>query len=576
MDLARRATAAAMTIVAVTATCVGIGSPVGAAPKAPKAETPEQVQARTGYHSRDLCADRVPGRASCLARVIDRGPSDPTPLAATAPYGATPAQIKAAYGFPTSTTAGAGQTIAVIGAYDSPTVQNDLNVFSNTFGLPCNACLTKVNQTGGTTYPAYEAGWAAETNLDVQWAHAIAPGAKILLVEATTNNWSDLMAAVDYAKARAQYVTMSFGALEFATQTQFDSRFVAPGVTFFAAAGDSGLQPHYPSTSPNVVSVGGTTLNNLGTSNVTEIAWSSGGGGCSAYAVANPAQSAFSQYGQSGCLQQGTTTRSGRKGATTTTASVARRATPDVSLNGNPMSGVSVYNSLPAGSAGWTKVGGTSASAPMFAGRAAVAGGLMDAARIYGANAPNLRDITSGNNGAPALVGFDLASGRGSWFDGTTTTTTTTTPPPSGAGIVNGGFETGSLTGWTPAGAVAAATGNQVAGGYSGQVGSPAGTSGDSSATQTFTVPTFSTTLQFWYKPVCGDPVTEGWATATLRDNATGAVTTVLPPTCATSGYTKVTSPVTAGRSYTVTLTNHDDNVAGEATYTQFDSVLTF
>src|SRR5688572_25550497 len=128
MDLTRRWTATAVAFVAIAATGIGIdGAPAGASPKAgSKVESPVEVEARTGRHSRDVCLERKPGAASCLAKVIDRGPSDPTPLAGAAPYGASPEMIKAAYGFPTSPTAGAGQTVAVISAYDNPTVASDL------------------------------------------------------------------------------------------------------------------------------------------------------------------------------------------------------------------------------------------------------------------------------------------------------------------------------------------------------------------------------------------------------------------------------------------------------------------
>jgi hypothetical protein len=576
MDLARRWTAKTLAVVAITMT--GVGMEGGAAGASPKAETPAQVEARTGRHSRDVCQEKRPGFASCLAKVIDRGPSDPTPLAGSAPFGATPAQIKAAYGFPTSTTAGAGKTVAVVSAYDNPTVAADLEVFSNTFGLPCGGCLTKVNQSGGTSYPAYSQPWALETAMDVQWVHAIAPGAKILLVEANSSGWSDLMAAVDYAKTRAQYVTMSWGSPEFSGQGTYDSRFSAPGVSFFAASGDSGLVPYYPSASPNVVSVGGTTLEGLGTGFVTESAWSGGGGGCSQYGTATAAQSSFGEYGQAGCQQEAKTTTSGkgRYKTTTTTAGTARRATPDVALNANPMSGVSVYFTADAADAGWHKLGGTSASSPMFAGRAAVDGGVVDAARIYGAGSPGWRDITTGSNGAPAVTGYDLATGRGSWFDGVTTTTAPP-PPPSDDGISNGGFEAGSLAGWTPSGAAASvASGSGPDGSAAALLGSTTATTGDSKITQTFTVAAGATTLSFWYSQTCADPFTEGWATARLRDNVTYATTTVLQPVCSTSGYQQVTSPVIGGRSYTLTLLSHDDGVPGEATYTLFDGVRAF
>src|SRR5262249_46298744 len=137
-------------------------------------------------------------------------------------------------------------------------------VFDQQYGLPActtpNGCFTKVNQVGGTRFPRVNSGWALEISLDVQWAHAIAPGAKILLVEANSNSFLNLLAAEDYAKAHAGYVTNSWGGSEFAGETGLDNHFVQPGVSFFASAGDTGLPAEYPSASPNVDSVGGTTL----------------------------------------------------------------------------------------------------------------------------------------------------------------------------------------------------------------------------------------------------------------------------------------------------------------------------
>ncbi len=326
------------------------------------------------------------------------------PQASTSPTGLGPATIKSAYGFSTSLSAGTGKTIAIVDAYDDPTAENDLNFFSSQYGLPsctsASGCFKKVSQNGGTNYPRGDQGWALEISLDVQWAHAIAPGAKILLVEARSNSFSNLMAAEDYAKTHAQYVSNSWGGSESSGETAYDSHFVQSGVSFFVSAGDSGLPADYPSSSPNVISVGGTRLNFSGNTLTSETAWSSGGGGCSAYETATPAQSSFSQYAQVKCG--------------------GKRATPDVSLDADPNSGVSVYDSAGyQGQTGWFTVGGTSASSPMWAARAASSSASMvNAAYIYGSNI-TFRDITSGNNGAPALVGFDLATGRGSWTGAT-------------------------------------------------------------------------------------------------------------------------------------------------------------
>ncbi len=322
------------------------------------------------------------------------------PQASTSPTGLSPATIESVYGFSTSLTAGGGKTIGIVDAYDDPNAENDLNVFSQQYGLPActtaNGCFKKVNQTGGTKYPRTNSGWALEISLDIEWAHAIAPGAKILLVEASSNSFTNLLAAEDYAKAHASYVSNSWGGSEFSGETSYDSHFVQSGVSFFVSAGDSGLPAEYPSASPNVISVGGTTLTfNPDGSVASETGWSSGGGGCSAYETANSAQSSFSQYGQVNCA--------------------GKRATPDVSLDADPASGVSVYDSVKyQGQSGWFVVGGTSASSPMWAARSAVAGTLVNSAYVYGSNI-TYRDITVGNNGAPCLVGYDLCTGRGSW-----------------------------------------------------------------------------------------------------------------------------------------------------------------
>jgi subtilase family serine protease len=167
-------------------------------------------------------------------------------------------------------------------------------------------------------------------------------------------------------------------------------------VSFFVSSGDAGTPAEYPSASPGVISVGGTTLNFDASHNLTtETGWSGSGGGCSAYETAPAAQSGFSEYGQLSC------------GGT--------RGTPDISLDADPHSGVSVYDSTKySGRQGWFTVGGTSASSPMIAARSAVAGVTVNSAYIYGTKI-SYRDITVGNNGEACQVGDDLVTGRGSW-----------------------------------------------------------------------------------------------------------------------------------------------------------------
>ena len=179
--------------------------------------------------------------------------------ATSGPTGLSPAQIRAAYNLPS--TGGTG-TIAIIDAYDDPTVQNDLSVFSGQFGLPTvNSTNFEKHMMASTIRT--DSGWALEISLDVQWAHAIAPNAKILLVEAKSASLTDLLAAVDYARNRSDVVaiSMSWGASEFSTESSYDSYFTSNyGAIFFASSGDNGKGVIWPSASPNVVAVGGTTL----------------------------------------------------------------------------------------------------------------------------------------------------------------------------------------------------------------------------------------------------------------------------------------------------------------------------
>ena len=149
----------------------------------------------------------------------------------------------------------------------------------------------------------------------------------------------------------------------------------------------------------------------------------------------------------------------------------------------------------------------------------------------------------------------------------------TPTPAPTG-GLTNGGFETGTFSGWTTSGAATSISTTAHSGSYSGMAGSTSPTNGDSSISQTFTVPAGSANLSFWYKVVCPDSVTYDWATATLKDNTSNTTTTMLAKTCSNTGaWAQASSAVTAGHSVTLTLTSHDDNYSGDPTYTLFDDV---
>jgi hypothetical protein len=149
----------------------------------------------------------------------------------------------------------------------------------------------------------------------------------------------------------------------------------------------------------------------------------------------------------------------------------------------------------------------------------------------------------------------------------------TTTPPPPG-GISNGGFESGTLTGWSAVGTTSTSS-TAHSGSYSAQVGGTSATNGDSSLTQTFTAPTGTSKLSFYYQVHCPDTVTYDWATATLKDNTSGTTSTVLAKTCTNAGsWVQASTAVTAGHSYTLTLTSHDDDYAGDPTYTLYDDVV--
>lgn len=215
------------------------------------------------------------------------------PLVTTGPTGMSPQQIASAYGVNQVTFSGgkvvgngSGQTIAIVTAYNDPNISTDLAAFDKAYHLCAPASFT-VKNLGGTSV---NAGWALETSLDVEWAHALAPAAKILLVEAGSATLSGLFSAVSYASHQAgvSVVSMSWGTTEFWGESSYDSLYTTPaghsGVTYVAASGDSGAWygPMYPSSSPNVLAVGGTSLTVNGASTYSsETGWSGSTGGFS-------------------------------------------------------------------------------------------------------------------------------------------------------------------------------------------------------------------------------------------------------------------------------------------------------
>src|SRR5271157_2234680 len=194
--------------------------------------------------------------------------------------GYSPGQINHAYGIDGLSFTGTGETIAIIDAYGSPTIASDFHAFCNQFNLYWSpSLLTVVDQGSGT-----DSGWALETSMDVEWAHAIAPGASILLVEAASNSFTDLFNAIDYATNNgAKVVSMSWGAGDFAGESTYDGHFKSSGVLYLASSGDNGSGVIYPAASPYVTAVGGTHLPLDSSGNLTgpETAWSGSGGGIS-------------------------------------------------------------------------------------------------------------------------------------------------------------------------------------------------------------------------------------------------------------------------------------------------------
>jgi subtilase family serine protease len=321
------------------------------------------------------------------------------PQTTSAPSGYTPAQIAQAYGFHGTGLTGAGQTIAIITAYNSPTLTRDVANFDKTFGLP-RPDLQIVNQTGSSPSGPANPGWAVETALDVEWAHATAPQARILLVEANSASVADLTTAIDYARHQpgVSVVSLSFGGAEFPQELRYDSVLTTTpghaGITFVASSGDSGAGALWPAASPNVLSVGGTVLftGPAGTY-AGEVGWPNSGGGPSLFEPEPVYQSGVQLTG--------------------------RRTTPDVAFDAAPQTGVAVYQG-----GTWQTVGGTSAGAPQWAGLIALAdqaraqhglGPLNQAqTRLYNLSTTDFHDIVFGSNGHLAGVGYDYVTGLGS------------------------------------------------------------------------------------------------------------------------------------------------------------------
>jgi len=349
-----------------------------------------------------VCGAVPVGYARCHSILVLRSDGKPGGGGGTI-GGYYPADLQKAYSLP-STTAGSGQTVAIVDAYDDPTAETDLGVYRSHFGLPpcttANGCFRKVNQTGSaSSYPTANSGWGQEISLDLDMVSAICQNCHILLVEASSASNADLAASVDTAaRLGATAISNSYGGSESSADVStYDAHYTHPGIAITASSGDSGYGPQYPAASPYVTAVGGATLTRDSSSRgFSETVWSGAGSGCSAYEPKPSWQT------DSGC---------------------AKRTIADVSADADPNTGVAVYDSYASkGQSGWLVFGGTSVASPIIASVYALAG---NAANVtYGSysysHTSSLNDVTSGSNGScggtylcTGEVGYDGPTGNG-------------------------------------------------------------------------------------------------------------------------------------------------------------------
>ncbi len=400
---------------------------------------------RTAYRAQRACAAPRPGFAECLgirlipasltkaqlkasavrqAKEVARGErlsvTNKSPIAG----GLTPQLLHSAYALPNETLVSSAQTVAVVDAYNDPTAEADLGVYDRQFGLPActtaNGCFRKLNQLGRTSpLPSTQGGWATEISLDVQMAHAICQSCRVLLVEANSESFANLGTAVNAAvTAGASEISNSYGGPESSYYTNYNAPYNHPGIVVTASSGDCGHfnegcqsanAANFPSDSPDVVAVGGTTLAESGET-WSSTAWGGGGSGCSQVFAAPLWQTQAANFSATGCS--------------------TGRSVADVAAVADPYSGVDIYDGTSSGSGtatGWGVVGGTSAASPIVAAEFGLAGGSdgaeYPAATLYSnlGNASVLYDVSSGSNGScsattscRAAVGFDGPSGVGS------------------------------------------------------------------------------------------------------------------------------------------------------------------
>jgi hypothetical protein len=373
----------------------------GAAPAGPTMAVGQPVgKVAPGFHA--SCGAAGPGRARCLSQYRPSTRTGRGAAAAVPPAGYGPADLMSAYKVPASTST---KTVAIVDAFGYPTAESDLAVYRRTFGLPActvaSGCLRIVNQDGAPgPLPEPDFGWAVESALDLQAASAACPTCRLLLVEGNDNLEGALAAATDTAvRLGASVVSNSYGADESnglqPLEASYDNH---PGVPILASSGDFGFGiPSWPAVLPNVIAVGGTTLNRAGDSRGwTEQAWSGAGSGCSAW------------YD---------------KPAWQHDPNCQMRTTADISADADPDTGLAIYDTFEMDpNDAWLVVGGTSAASPYVAGLIASTGypQRVTGSSIYAKPASAFYDAVGGSNGfcgedylCTGLPGYDAPTGRG-------------------------------------------------------------------------------------------------------------------------------------------------------------------
>ncbi|HEY2579626.1 MAG TPA: putative Ig domain-containing protein [Streptosporangiaceae bacterium] len=400
------------------------------------------LHAVSGHHDyAAACATVVVGKAACMALVRTNLKAHMQPAAhpdaAPVGFGYGPSNLQSAYLLPSST-AGSGETVAVVDAFNDPNAASDLATYRSSWGLPAcgSGCFSVVNQNGATSplpSSAGSTGWDVEESLDFDMVSAICPLCHIVLVEANSATNNDLGTAVNAAvNLGAKFVSNSYGGGESSSDTTLDSEFYNhPGVAVTASAGDSGFGVEYPAASSDVTAVGGTSLSTASNSRGwTESVWGSSAGGNGTGSGCSTVEPKPTWQKDTGC---------------------AKRTNTDVSAVADPNTGVAVYDTFSQG--GWLEVGGTSASSPIIASVFALAGtpaaGTLPSSYPYSHTA-NLFDVTSGANGScsPAYLctaetGYDGPTGLGT-PDGTTAFTNGGTTGNT-VTVTNPGNQTGTV-----------------------------------------------------------------------------------------------------------------------------------